>query len=231
MSCPTAPCAPDATMNSSAIAPCAMNTCCISALIRSDVSAAPSSCRTPSAPGSDSLSIRRATSSAASHARCARRSPAISVSFLLLRRSSKRSRSTRTSTPFVRRWSASSSGKRAGTTASVTPSSRSARVYTSSVASTGGVPPRRSSSIPNCSGGSASMSGAAAFRRSRSNAVMTTKRRPSRSTYRKGSGIPSGTSCRIAGERLVSAWMRTSVMRRILDPVPRVRRARRRSRR
>src|ERR1051326_6984024 len=65
MSWPTAPCAPDATMNSSALAPCAMNTCCISALIRSDVSGSPSSRSTPSAPGSESRGMRRATSSAA----------------------------------------------------------------------------------------------------------------------------------------------------------------------
>ena len=59
--------------------------------------------------------------------------------------------------------------------------------------------------MPNSSGAETSSSGATALIRSSSNELARTRFVPFRSTYRNGSGIAIGTSCRISGERSESA--------------------------
>src|SRR6266540_1317032 len=126
---------------------------------RSQVSGSPSTSR-PAPFDCARRSNSRDASSAASHARCALRIPRSSVSFFERRRLSKRSRSTTSSIPFARRWSACPTGKLSGTVARSTPRWRQARTASSSMTSQPWRPCEKSSSEPSFSSGTISSSGA-----------------------------------------------------------------------
>jgi hypothetical protein len=118
---------------------------------------------------------------------------------LTRRRASIAVRSTSIATPAARSQSATATGRSEGTTALSISQRRSARVTTSSSASSRRLPSPIRSNSPSSSNVASSASGSASASRAASSELDMTNASPSRAANRTGSMISSGISWRSAG--------------------------------